>query len=229
MTLQRPPFFSSQVFSCLFATALASPIATACPEKVPNGMSATSVADKVMVNGMALSILQVESREAVPAVLERLEKEWTEAGYAVRRNQAQGWNVLSALSEKCMTTLQLIDQGGSFGYLAVNRLKKPTSLRDPAPIPNGAKVLSTVTSEDDGRKGSTVLLESSQSVEDLVTFYKRRLADEQWGSVRASGMMGRDQRFTGASVSAQRGRERIEVVIRREAGSKVVVNLAQEP
>ncbi|QJE02830.1 hypothetical protein HH212_24805 [Massilia forsythiae] len=224
----RPALFSFLFVSWLFVTVLAAPIAVACPEKVPNGMSATSVADKVTVDGMALSILQVESREAMPAVLERLEKEWAEAGYAVRRNQAQGWNVLSALSEKCMTTLQLIDQGGSFGYLAVNRLKKPTSLRNPAPMPAGAKVLSTVTSEDDGRKGSTVLLESNQSVEDLVTFYKRRLTDDQWGSVRASGMMGRDQRFTGASVSAQRGRERIEVVIRREAGSKVVVNLAQE-
>jgi hypothetical protein len=208
---------------------MASGAACACPEKLPAGMSAVTVGESVVVNGMGVSILQVESRQDVAALFKRIEKEWTAAGFAVKRNQAEGWNVLSALSDKCLTTLQLVDRSGAFGYLAVNRLAKPRASGLPAaPLPSGAKVLSTVLSDDDGRKGSTTMLQASQSVEELTEFYQRRLADERWASVRAMGIKGRDNKFSGSSVSAQRGRERIEVVIVHEAGSKVVINLASE-
>jgi hypothetical protein len=201
----------------------------ACPEKLPAGMNAVTVGESVVVNGIGMSILQVESREKVGALFARIEKEWTDAGYAVKRNQAEGWNVLSALSDKCMTTLQLVDRPAAFGYMAVNRLAKPFATGLPAaPVPGGAKVLSTVLSDDDGRKGSTTMLSSTQSVEQLSEFYQRRLSEDKWSGVHAMGTMGTDNRYKGMSVSAQRGRERIEVVIVRDEGSKVVVNVATE-
>lgn len=211
------------------AAMLAASGVRACPQQLPSGMKAVSVSESLAVNGIGVAILQVESREAVPALLERLEKQWRGEGYAVRRNQAEAWNVLSALGEKCMTTLQLVERGGSFGYLAVNRFDKPMAARLPeAPMPSGARVLSTVLSDDDGRKARTTVLAASQSVEQLTLFYKRALEQQRWSSVRASATARRDLSHADATVSAQRGRERIEVVIVHEGGSRVVINVATE-
>lgn len=203
--------------------------ASACPEKVPAGMQAVSVAESVAVGGMPVAILQVESRENSAALLARMEKEWREAGFAVKRNEAQGWQVVSALSDKCLTTLQLTDQNGAFGYLAVNRFAKAAATGLPqVPMPGGAKVLSHVVSDDGGRKGSTMVLATSQSVAQLASFYKERLEQDRWSGVRALSTMGLDHALAQSTVSAQRGRERVEVVILRDAGAKVVVNVATE-
>lgn len=209
------------------ALCLTSGAALACPQKLPSGMTAVTVADTLVVNGMGLSILQVESREDGAKLLERLEEEWSEAGFAVKRNQAQGWTVLSALSDKCLTTLQLTGQGAAAGYLAVNRFDKPRLSKLPtAPQPSGAKVLSSVLSDDAGRMGSTTMLSAPQSIDELADFYTRRLRSEGWEAVRPMGMMGRGNKYSSMTVSAQRGRERIDVVIVNNEGSKVVVNLA---
>lgn len=210
----------------ILAAACAAPAASACPQAVPAGMSAVSVADSVAVDGMGLSILQVQSRAPGAQVLARVEREWRDAGYDVKRNEVQGWQVVSALGDKCMTTLQLADGGAAFGYLALNRFAKPAPARlPPLPMPGGARVLSNVISDDDGRKASTMVLAAGQSVGDLVRFYKERLEQERWSGVRALSGAGT---ATKATVSAQRGRERVEVVIVRDGGSRVVVNLATE-
>lgn len=212
----------------VLALALASGAlpAHACPDKVPFGMQAVTVAESVSVNALGLSILQVQSKEAVAPLFDRIEKAWIDAGYDVRRNQAEGWQVLAALSDKCLTTLQLVDRTGAFGYLAVNKLTTKVARTPALPMPAGARILSTVSSEDDGRRATTLMLSATQSVNALATYYKQSLADDHWAGVKAVGTMGRDGRFSGASVSAQRGRERIEVVIVRDEGSKVVINVA---
>lgn len=213
----------------LLLALLPGGIARACPEKVPAGMHAVSVAEAVAVAGVDVAILQVDTREHAAAVLERVTRDWRDAGYAVKRNEAQGWQVLSALSEKCMTTLQLVERDGAFGYLAVNRFTRTAAVRLPVPpIPSGAKVLSNVVSDDDGRRGQTMVLAASQSVAQLAQFYKQQLTDANWSGVRALSAMGSGQALKQATVSAQRGRERIEVVIVRDAGTKVVLNVATE-
>ena len=201
--------------------------AMACPQKIPTGMSAVIVGEDVVVNGMKMQMLQVEGKQKVAPTFDQVEKEWTEAGYLVKRSQAEGWNVLAALSEKCLTTLQLVDKGGSFGYLAVNKLDKYAKVRQPkVPLPPGAKVLSTVQSDDDGRKGSTMALAVSQSVQQLTEFYLKRLRDDDWSGVQAQALMGKDRALAGSTVTGQRGRDRIEVVIVRDGDVKVVINMA---
>jgi hypothetical protein len=214
--------------SCAAALGLISGSVAACPQKLPSGMTSNTVGENVVVNGIGLQILQVESKEDVKTLFARLEKEWGEAGFAVKRNQAEGWSVLSALSDKCLTTLQLTDGRGSAGYLAVNRFAKPFAVRLPsAPVPSGATVLSNVLSDDDGRHGSTTLLSSTQSVDALADFYVKKLSADGWQAVRPMGMKGSDNKYRGMNISAQRGRDRIDVVIVNDEGSKVVVNLAQ--
>lgn len=209
----------------LFLALVWPALALACPDKIPSGMTAVTVAESVAVNTLGVSILQVQSKQSAASVLERLEKEWTEAGFDVRRNEAAGWDVLAALSEKCLVTLQLVERSGAFGYLAVNQRTTKVLKAPDVPAPPGAKELSNVVSDDDGRRAVTAVFSTSQSVNALAEYYKKRLGDEKWDAVKAVGTMGRDGLFAGAAVSAQRGRERIEVVIVREEGSKVVINL----
>ncbi len=218
------------VRTAVFALMLAAAVnAGACPEKVPSGLHPVSVGDGLTVNGLGVAILQVEGRQSAASVLDRMEKEWSEAGYAVKRNQAEGWNVVSALSDKCMTTLQLVERGGAFGYMAVNRFARPVAAALPStPMPSGATVLSSVQSDDDGRKGRTTVLAAPQSVQQLAVFYKRQLEQDRWSAVRVATSTGADGVPSRANLSAQRGRERVEVVIVREAGSKVVINVATQ-
>ena len=218
------------VFACLLTLAvMLAPLAQACPEKIPSGMKAVSVGEELFVNNMGVSILQVEGPEKMAALLKRMSKEWKDAGYAVMLNKAEGWHVVSALSEKCLTTLQLIERDGSFGYLAINRLAKPVKVRLPTlPLPRGARILSNVLSDDDGRKASTMVLAASQSVQQLARHYQKALTDARWSGVRT--LTGADSGDTPnrATVSGQLGRERVEIVIVQDGGAKVVVNMATE-
>ncbi|KQQ91779.1 hypothetical protein [Massilia sp. Leaf139] len=200
-------------------------LAGACPERVPAGLKPTVVGEGVRVDSMNLSILMVEGAEPAAAVLDRVERTWREEGFDVKRNRAGSWNIVSALGERCLATLQLADSGKAKGFFAVNPLK-PVAVRAPL-APPGARVLSSVSSrEDDGRRGTIAALVSSQPVEALRAFYMRRLQDDNWSSVRADAAP-RSGRENAMVVSAQRGRERIEVVLWRDMETHIVVNQAE--
>lgn len=203
----------------------ASP-AAACPRKLPSGLAPTVVGEDIRVDGLTLSILQVSGTEAGSAVLERVERAWRAEGYLVKRNRASGWDIVSALGERCLSTLQLAQQGSAQGFFAVNPL---TRARAGAPLtPPGARLLSAVSSiEDDGRRGTIAALVSQQPVDALRTYYMQRLRRDKWDSVRADARGAAEGRSDTVVVSAQRGRERIEVVLWREAHSHIVVNQAE--
>lgn len=204
--------------------ALAPLLATACPRQVPAGLTPTVVGDAIRVDSTSLSILMVEGGEQATAVLDRVERAWRSEGFNVKRNRAGGWTIVSALGERCLTTLQLADSGSAKGFLAVNPLARVSAKKPLAPP--GARLLSSVGSkEDDGRRGTIAALVSGQPVEALRDYYVRRLRDEDWKSVRADAAAGK--RADAIVVSAQRGRERIEVVLWRDMESHIVVNQAE--
>ena len=218
-----------------FASALAlvtlahfvTPDAGACPNKVPAGVSAINVGKDVLVNGLSLSMAQVHGSESGSVVLERTAKAWQEEGYDVKTTSVGHWAVLSALSDKCMTTLQLNPQGAASGYLAIGTASRPTLARVPvAPVPPGAKVLSTVASDDDGRKGTITVLSTSQSLEQVKSYYLRHLGDDKWSSITSQVQADRNRKPMRAVISAQRGRQRIDVVMWRDGVTQAMVNLA---
>lgn len=211
--------------ACAAAIAVCLPAgpAAACPQRLPAGLSAVAVGEDVAVNGLQLSILQVRGKGKAADVLDRLERTWRDAHYDVKRNSVAGWSVLSALSEQCLTTLQLSDREGVFGYLAVNKLK-PAAPMAAVPVPAGATVLSSVGSDDGGRKGSTLALTSSWPLDRLREFYMRSLQEDKWGAVSADVTLGADRRPNVIVVSAQRGNEQLRVVLWRDGQSQVVVN-----
>lgn len=206
------------------ACLLAAP-AAACPQQVPAGLSAVTVGEDVVVNGLQVSILQVEGKGQALALLDKLERAWRDQHYDVKRSETAGWQVLSALSERCLTTLQLIDRNGVSGYLAVNRLK-PGAAPAEVPVPRGATVLSSVGSNDSGRKGSTLAATSSWTLQQLQEFYMRSLHEGKWGAVSAEVTLGRDKQPNVVIVSGQRGNEQVRVVLWRDGLSQIVINRA---
>jgi hypothetical protein len=211
-------------------TLLAALPATACPRDLPAGLRAAVVGQDVVVNGLALSMAQVSGRDTAAAVLERTATAWRAAGYDVRRSSLPGWDVLAALGDTCMTTLQLTDKGRAFGYLAIGKpapaLAQEQGQGMSAPVPPGAAVLSSVASRDDGRRGTLTALTSGQTPEQLNAYYMRRLTREHWRGVSSRLQADRSRRLLRAVVSAQRGRQRIDVVIWRAGSTHALVNLA---
>ncbi|MFC0253899.1 hypothetical protein [Massilia consociata] len=209
----------------LAAACTAAPSA-ACPQKVPAGLAPTVVGEGVRVDGLTLSILQVRGAEPGEAVLDRVEQAWRAEGYRVKRNRAAGWNIVSALGERCLSTLQLAERGSAEGFFAVNPLTRARAGTPPAPP--GARLLSAVSSkEDDGRRGTMAALVSQQPVDALREYYMQRLRRDRWESVRADARGSAEGRSDSVVVSAQRGRERIEVVLWRDIESHIVVNQAE--
>lgn len=211
----------------LVACVVPPAFAAACPAGVPAGLTAVAVGQNMVVDGLPLSVLQVRGRAAAAAVLAQAESAWRAAGHDVRRTEAAGWQVVAARSDGCLSTLQLTDRGGTFGYLAGSR---PAAALRPGraslPVPPGATVLTTVSSNDDGRRGTIAALASSRTLEGLHGDVLRRLHSDKWDAVSSQVSLDRSRTPVGALVSARRGRERIEVVIWRDGATHAVINLA---
>lgn len=202
--------------------------AAACPQKVPAGLTGSTVADDVAIDGLQLEMMLVHGREKKDAVLARVAKEWTEAGFKVKRNEASGWDVLSALSDNCMTTLQLSDRPDAFGYMAVNRFKKGRVVaHDDMPVLPGGRVTSAIDSRDDGRRGTTMSIEANMPLLAANEFYMRRLNEQKWNGVRSTVTTDVYKQPKYVVVNAQRGRDLIEIVIWRDKETQVVINRAE--
>lgn len=178
-----------------------------------------------------MAITQVESRESVNVILIRTEKAWIDEGYKVKRNNAIGWDIISAMGEKCMVTLQLSSRNGAFGYISRSTPAKlstaiPESLG--APIPGNAKVNSTVVSDDDGREGLTMSMTSSLSLEDLNKFFALQLNDYKWTGIKSHeirGVNGKD--ISSITVSAQRDRKHIDIIMWPEREVQIVMTISE--
>ena len=217
---------SFAVAALLFANS-----GNACPTKLPEGLTGTMVGQNLVVNGMAMAITQVESRDAAADVLNRVAKAWTDEGFKVKRNSASGWDIVSALSEQCMVTLQLTSRNGSFGYFSRSLSGSGTAAASKALdglIPNDATVTSTVQSDDDGRMGVTVSMTTPKSPDETLTTLMAQLKDAGWGAIRARVMKSGPPRQTTASIqiSAQRDHEQLDTMVWPERETQIVMTIS---
>ncbi|MDP2371802.1 hypothetical protein, partial [Rhodoferax sp.] len=169
-------------------------------------------------------------RETVNELLNRAEKTWTAAGFKVKRNHAAGWGIVSALSGQCLATLQLTDRRGAFGYFSRG---KPASvsagaaaIKD-APLPHGAKITSSVSSDDDGRKGMTLSMTSTQAMQDLLGFFMKHLHANQWQGTRATAYAPAKPGVASMLISAQRDRQQIQIMMWAASETQIVMTLGE--
>lgn len=217
------------------ACALAMPLWTAaglaapCPDQTPPGLHATLVTERVVVNGMAMKILQVQSKDAVAAVLDRVSAGWQQQGHAVRRGKAAGWDIVSALGERCLVSLQLVAKSGSFGYLSRSSgtAAVPSAASKGVTLPPDARIASSVASEDDGRKSLVLSLSSTRSLADLKQFFMRSLGEQAWQATRSHEVVNRKTGVKTLFLTAQKQRERVDIVIWPLRGSQIVMTISE--
>ena len=211
--------------------AVSATAVQACPDRIPEGLTGVNIAKDVVTNGLATSITQVTGKDAAADILKRTEKTWKDAGFNVKRSSAVGWEIVSALGEKCLVTLQLTNRDGTFGYLSRSRpeLSGGTTAKSMgAPIPVSAKVTSTVASDDDGRKGLTISMTSAVPPDDLGKYFMGELKEGKWSAVRSQVFKSpRNGETVSLMVSAQQGRKQIEIVIWPERETQVVMTVAE--
>lgn len=206
------------------SVALAAP----CPEAVPDGLSAVPVGNEVVTNGLSMAITQVHGKEKAAAILSRVEARWKLDGHDVRRTAAAGWDIVSAKGKGCLVTLQLADRESAFGYLTRGKQVSTmlTAARMGVTLPRDASITSTVASKDDGRNGLVLALQSSQDIEALSSFFAEQLHDKNWKAIRAHRINDNRRGTAMQFVSAQRGRQQVEIVIWREQKSQIVMTVS---
>jgi len=202
--------------------------AGACPVRLPDGLMATSVGEGIVTNGLAMSIVQVESPTSPNEVLTRTEKAWAGAGFKVKRNHAAGWDIVSALSDQCLATLQLANRNASFGYFSRSK-SAPTagvmdSMKD-APIPQGVKVTSSVASDDDGRRGLTLSMTSAQPIGDLLGFFMKYLNENHWQGIRSTAYAPTRPGVPSVLIGAQRSRQQIQIMMWSAKETQIVMTV----
>lgn len=216
--------------SLLTCLLLSSAAAQACPKQVPPGLTAIAVGSKVVVNGLSMAINQVQGPGTAAGVLDRVEKAWKEGGYDVRRARTAGWETVSAMGDKCLVTLQLVDRKGVFGYLARST---PGTAAAPTPgamgvvLPPDARVASSVASDDDGRKGLVVTMSSNRTLDQLNEFFMRQLGENKWSATRSHKIVNPANGSESLLVTAQRGRRQVELVMWPEGRTQIVMTISE--
>ncbi len=205
------------------------PAVFACPKRLPDGLAGTPVSQDTVVNGMTLSVIQVESRIASAEVLERTAKAWTAAGFDVKRNMAAGWDTVAAISKDCLATLQFSKTSGAVGYFTVG-YPKPAVVLTAASLgvvlPSDIKILSTVESVDSGRRGLTLAMTSMRPLQQLTQLMAEDLVRQGWTGVRPFGVLDAETKKYSQSISAQKGRQQVQIMMWSEAETLMVMTIA---
>ena len=221
-------------FVLLAAFALIASACNACPTAVPNGLRFEPVGEQLVVNGLPLTIRQVTAEQSRAEVLERVEQEWIEAKWDVRRSRSGDWDIVSARSASCLATLQLVDRKGAFGLFGVSRApsraESVAAARQSVRLPGGVVVDSSVASVDGSRRGTTIAFSSKRSADDIDAYFVTQLDKDGWQAVSSHQV--RSGSSSGASnrariVTAQKGREQVSIVLWEEGATRALLNVSE--
>ena len=213
----------------LAVLAAAGPTAHACPRNADPSLRGPAVGQDLVVNGLPVQIQSVSSPDPVQAVMDRVERAWKEAGHEVRRRQLGPWTIVSALSDQCLSTLQLMPRGGAVGLFAIGNpaRARTTAVQRGIGLPPGAEVVSTVSARDGARTGVTTTLLLRGTVTEAALFFKHRLEVDGWTAVRTLGLQAPNSLQRSATVSGQRSGEVVQIaIVPSRLGAMAVVNRA---
>jgi hypothetical protein len=219
--------------ACALACSLFAAAAVACPKSPGPDLSEVDISSDMTVNGLPVQIRQVSSKDSAKDVLDKLEKAWRDdTDFKVKRNKAGPWDVLSALSPQCMTTVQLRDEGGSIGFFAIG---KPQQARRAAlydigfPLPSGAHVVSDVATRTDERPARTVVLTSNESPDSLSERIGEALNESGWKDLRSHQVQapGGLENQVARRITAKRGEDLVSIVVWSAKQTTAVVSLGQ--
>ncbi|MFT7722007.1 MAG: hypothetical protein QM788_04125 [Roseateles sp.] len=211
---------------------LAALACAACPQDLPPGLKGEPVGQELVVNGLPMTVRQVQGRGVSAELLDQLARDWQQAGHEVKRSRAGHWDVLAARSEQCLATLQLIDRSGVFGYFGVSRPQKTQAWlpRDlGVPLPGGVQLNAAVTGLDGGRRGHTIGFSSARGIDDLDRYFLRQLSGAGWQGVSSHEVRSGAARRA-RIVSAQKSGAEFSLVLWEDGRtSRALLNLSEPP
>jgi hypothetical protein len=216
-------------FALLASLAALASACMACPTDVPTGLRSEQVGEELVANGLPMTIRQVTSKESSVDLLDRVEHEWKDASYAVKRQRVGPWEVLSARGGNCNTTLQLMDRNGAFGYFGVSQPAKQTEWLPKhlsVKLPGNIQVNSSVSSVDGGRRALTLAFSTHRAIADINDYFLSSLSDGGWNAV-SSHEIKNEKSDRARIVTAQKGHEQLSIVLWKDGKTRALVNLSE--
>ena len=204
--------------------------AFACPGGIPAGLQSTVVSESMVANGLPMAVLQVSSKTSAKVTIQNVETAWKEGGFEPRRHTAGEWLVVSAMSDKCLSTLQLVERNGAFGYLSVSKPDRHKDMLNGGlknVLPDGVDVVSVVETHDQGRVGFTAVLLANMSSIALRDTWLRHLQRQDWQDLKANTLKTGRTADTSERVRGQKGRQQISIVIWNETPARAVLSIAE--
>ncbi len=185
--------------------------------------------ESMVVNGLPINIRQFRSKKSVHDVLEFYRQYWPKGteerpGYT-ETDILEPWQIITRVEDGYLMTVQVTEQGedGSQGLLGISKLPNPEkALPKPGknfPKLNGSTVFNDIESRDIGKRGRTVQLHNTYSVETNANFYRNHFSNQGW-------IVDMDKGFSGGNSYAQRfsqGDKNVIITINKAKHGSVVV------
>lgn len=196
------------------------------PTPTPAMTRLTIVAQRMVVNGLPMNIVELHSPRPRAALLQWYERRWTLANgklhYILYR--IGPWKVIARKQGTCFDTVQLENDGsGSVGLIGVSM---PAIAMNPHrgfsfPKAYGSQMILNLISDDSGKLGETWLLMSSGGVMQNARFYLDRLHERGWAAQlgqRVTSRRGHD-----AVLMFQKGNRTAQMVIEPAANGSLIL------
>ena len=177
------------LLACPAALAQQAPPQVRCPAApVPPGSRLTLVAQRIALDGLPLSIVQVASPLPLTAFLQFYAHAWVtpQGKPAYVRYPLGPWQAIAHGSGACFYTVQAQALGtGTTALIGVSMPQRSQSNAELINVtaPENARVITHMVSVDGGRRGNTWLLYTANSPDSVVQFYARALHAQGWAQV----------------------------------------------
>lgn len=182
----------------------------------------------MVINGVAMDIRQFTSNRSVDAVLQFYREFWPagtedKPGYT-ETDILEPWQIITRVEDGYLMTVQVTENGdsGSTGLLAISKLPDPENmptLGKGFPKMHGSFVLNDIVSKDIGKKGRTLQISNSYSVEHNANFYRNHYEDSGWGVDIDQSVSGGDTQ----SLRFSAGSKNVTIVIHKTGKGSVII------
>jgi hypothetical protein len=157
----------------------------ACPAfPTPRKAKLVRVADNMLVNGVPMTIVRLESEEPLEAIQAFYRQSWASAEkrFAPIEYELGPWQVIAAQRGECFYTAQLKNFGrtGSEGLLGVSAPPGKEVVTEAVPMLPGSRLLNDLAHNDGGKTARSVMLNNGFTPAANADFYRRNLESDGW-------------------------------------------------
>ena len=205
--------------SCLLAAASwhvhADPLRESLPviEPMP-GMDAQWAGERLVYNGVRMSIRNFATRLPAKEVLDHYERAWrTRGSDKISHSKVEEFDSIGFKTKKHFYSVRARDtQYGSEGSLVVSRAldeaESPGRETD-FPIVPGSEIVSTIEALDRDTRAETVVSSNVRSVSANEIWFQNQLADDGWVEERLAQPLAGERRV----ITFQRGKQLCQITL----------------